>query len=88
MSSNSRVTNSNQRVTSSNSQLTSSTLRVMSSNQRVTSSNLRVQESLIYESCTGFSSKYGIILKYRVYLRFYLSKIKSVLANFVSQKYF
>ena len=38
--------------------------------------------SRIIESCT----KYGIILNYREYLRFYLIKIKSVLAKFLSQK--
>ena len=31
-------------------------------------------------------AKWGTTLKYRVYLRFYLIKIKSVLANFGSEK--
>ena len=33
-------------------------------------------------------SKQGVTLKFRVYLRFYLIKIKTVLANFGSEKQF
>ena len=42
----------------------------------------------VYEGCTGFFSKYGIILKHRVHLRFYLIKIKSVLAELVRKNNF
>ena len=74
--------------TSSNSRVTSSTLRVTSSNPQVTSSNPRVQESFNLWKLHRVFSKYCIIEKYRVYLRFYLIKIKSILAILGSHKYF
>ena len=68
-------------------------LRVKIHELRVQIYGLRVQihkfkNYLIYETCTGVSSKYSITLKYRVYLRFYLIKIVSVLVNFGLQKWF
>ena len=74
--------------TSSNSRVTSSTLRVTSSNPQVASSNPRVQESFNLWKLHRVFLKYGIIEKYRVYLRFYLIKIKSILAILGSHKYF
>ena len=58
----------------------------MSSNLKVRVQIHELKNHLIYEQ--GFFSKYGIILKYRVYLRFYLIEIKSILANLGSEKKF
>ena len=83
-----KSTSSNSRVTSSTLRVTSSNPQVTSSNPRVTSSNPRVQESFNLWKLHRVFSKYGIIEKYRVYLRFYLIKIKSILAILGSHKYF
>ena len=81
-----KSTSSNPRVTSSNPQIQIHELWV-----QLYELWFQIQEFknyLIYQSCTGLFSKYGIILKYRIYLRFCLMKIKSDLANFGSQKQF
>ena len=53
-----------------------------SSNPPATCSNPRVQESFNLWRLHMIFAKYGMILKYRVCLRFYLIKIVSVLDNY------